>query len=78
MKARFLRDILPKLANFEVTEAELNEADEKAKAAAIAATGRAWSEVKPYTDAEDDALLLYIDSKGLQSKTGSKKLWRKM
>ena len=61
-----------------MTEAELVEADEKAKAAAIAATGRAWSERRPYTDPEDEAIISYIDAKGVQSETGGVKLWRRM
>ena len=78
LRNRFLRCILPNLANYKVTEAELIAADEKAKDAAVAARGRAWSESKRYTEAEDEAILSYITTNKVQSKTGGNKLWKKM
>ena len=59
MQGRFGYHILGNLDKFKKTEAQLIEADEKAKAAKVEATGRTLPGQK-YTPSDDKAILTYI------------------
>ena len=74
MKGRFLRHIIINLSKFKVTEAELVEADERAKEE----TGQTWSPMQYYTRAEDEQILEYITNHQRYAWVCGRKLWQKM
>ena len=74
MKGRFLRHIIINLSKFKVTEAELVEADERAKEE----TGQTWSPMQYYTRAEDEQILDYIIKHQRYAWVGGTRLWQKM
>ena len=63
IKGRFLRHTMGNLKELKVTEENLVAADEDAKAARLAATGRTWSNLQYYTRDEDEEILEYIVDK---------------
>ena len=77
MQGRFAYHIMGNLGKFKKTEAQLIQADEKAKAAKVEATGRTVP-LQRYTPADDEAILSYIITNGEYSKVGGYQLWEKM
>ena len=77
MKGRFAYHIMGNLDKFKKTESQLIEADEKAKAAKVEATGRTFP-LQRYSPSDDKAILSYIINKGDYSKVKGNQLWEKM
>ena len=62
------------LCKFKVTEAELEEEDERAREE----TGQTWSPMQYYTKAEDEQILCYIIKHQKYAWVGGRTLWKKM
>ena len=75
LRNRFLR-MLPNLEK--ATVAKLVEKDEEAKAASMAATGKAWSRTEYYSNAEDRKILEYIVREQSYSRVKGDNLWQDM
>ena len=74
---RLLKHTMGNLKEFKVTEEKLVAADEKAKAARLAATGRTWSYVY-FTRDEDEEILEYIVDKLQFYRVGGDALFKEM
>ena len=75
---RLLKHTMGNLKEFKVTEEKLVAADEKAKAARLAATGRTWSNLQYYTRDEDEEILEYIVDKLQFYRVGGDALFKEM
>ena len=77
MQGRFAYHIMGNLDKFKKTEAQLIEADEKAKAAKVESTGRTVPKQR-YSPSDDKAILSYIINNQEYSKVRGNQLWETM
>ena len=77
MQGRFAYHIMGNLDKFKKTEAQLIEADEKAKTEKVESTGRTVS-LQRYSPSDDKAILSYIINNEEYSKVKGTQLWERM